>query len=93
MIAGSKLSVETSTSQIWTWGKTTEYSTQYTATFPIKVAPHKIVRALSVVSRGMLEVPYTMHLSSKTTGVKVQTTGTWHGVSSWDFRYTTTTLN
>ena len=87
------MKVEASTTNTWTWGKTTEYSTQYTATFPVKAGPHESVRASSVVNQGTLDVPYTMHLSSKSTGVNVQTTGTWRGVSSWDLRHTITTLN
>lgn len=54
--------------------------------------PQKTIRVTSVVNQGMLEVPYTMYLSSKATGVKVETTGTWRGVSYWDLRYAITTL-
>jgi len=93
LVAESKLTVEASSSHTWTWGKTTEYSTQYTATFPVKAGPRKSVRASSVVNQGMLDVPYTMFMSSKSTGVKVETTGTWRGVSSWDLRHTITALN
>lgn len=93
MVAEGKLTVEASTSNTWTWGKTTQYSTQYTATFPVKAGPHNSVRASSVVNQGMLDVPYTMCMSSKSTGVKVETTGTWRGISSWDLRHTITTLN
>ena len=85
--------MEASTSQIWTWGKTTEYSTEHAATFSVKVQPHKTVRAFTVVNQGMLDVPYTMHLSSKSAGVKVQTTGTWHGVTSWGLRRVIVVLN
>ena len=80
--------MEASTTNTWTWGKSTSYTTQYTATFPVKAAPHKAYRAMSVANQGTLDVPYTMHLSSKSTGVKVQTSGTWQGVSSWDIRHT-----
>ena len=92
LVAEAKLTVEASNSHTWTWGKTTEFNTQYTATFPVKAGPQKSVRATSMVNQGMLDVPYTMYLSSKSSGVKVQTSGTWRGVSSWDLRHTITTL-
>ncbi|KAF9648921.1 hypothetical protein BDM02DRAFT_3128687 [Thelephora ganbajun] len=83
-IADGKVKVETST---------TEYSTQYTATFPVKAGPGKSVRASSVANQGTLDVPYTIYMSSKSTGVKVETKGTWRGVSSWDIRHTLTALD
>jgi len=92
LVAESKLTVEASTTHNWTWGKTTEYTTQYTATFPVKASPQKSVRASSVVNQGTLDVPFTMYLSSKSSGVKVQTSGTWRGVSSWDLRHSVTTI-
>lgn len=85
--------MEASSSNTWTWGKTTEFTTQYTATFPVRAAPNTSVRAISVVNQGTLEVPYVMHMSSRSSGVRVTTTGTWHGVSSWDLRHTITTLD
>ena len=91
-IASGKFTVESSTSKTWKWGETTSYSTQYTATFPVKAGPHQSVRAMAVVNQGTLDVPYVMHLSSKSSGVKVQTSGTWRGVSSWDLRYTITAV-
>ena len=93
MIAEGKFSVSASTTNTWTWGKTTEYGIQYTATFPLKAGPHKTVRATSVVNQGTLDVPYTIYMSSKSSGVKVETSGTWRGVSSWDLRHTITALN
>ena len=89
----SKLLFEASTNNTWTWGKTTEYSTQYAAKFRVKAGPRKSVRVSSVVNQGMLDVPFTMYMSSKSTGVKVQTTGTWRGVSSWDPRHTVKVLD
>ena len=81
------------TSSTWTWGKTTEYRTRYTANFHVKAGPHKSVRASSMVNQGLLDVPFILYMSSKSDGVKVQTTGTWRGVSSWDLRHTVTALD
>jgi len=92
-IAESKFKVEASTTNTWTWGQTTSYTTSYTANFPVKAGPHQSVRATSVVNQGTLDVPYVMHMSSKSTGVKVETSGTWRGVSSWDLRHTITDVS
>ncbi|KAI0757737.1 hemolytic lectin [Daedaleopsis nitida] len=92
-ISEGKFSIEASSTNTWTWGSSTEYTTQYTASFPVKAGPHQKVHATSMVNQGVLDVPYTMHLSSKSAGVKVQTTGTWRGVSSWDLRHTITPIN
>ena len=92
MVSEATFKVEVSTENTWTWGKTTEYNSQYTATFPVKAAAHTAVRASAVVTKGTLSVPYTMYLSSKSGGVEVQTSGTWRGVSSWDLRFTITDI-
>ena len=88
MVAKDKLEVGPLSSNTWVWGKTIEYNTQYTTTFHVKVGPHKSVRATAVVNHGTLNVPYTMYLTSKSSGIKVQTTGFWSGASSWDLRQT-----
>ena len=94
MVTGNKLAVEVSNSHIWTWGENARYKTQYTAASHVKTGPRKSVRASSMVSQGLPEVPYTMHLSTKRApGVKVQTTGTRRGISSWDRRHIITTVN
>jgi hypothetical protein len=90
VIAEEEFRVDVSVSQTWTYGKEDSFSVAYTATFPVKVGPHATVHAVSTVNVGTLEVPYTLHLSSKRTGTKAQTQGIWRGVSSWDLRHTIT---
>ena len=92
MITEGRFSEGASSTDTWTWGKTTKYRNDYTATFVVRVSPYTSVRIKSVVNQGVLNVPYTMDLSSKSIGVKVETKGTWRGVSSWDLRHTITTL-
>ena len=93
-VTGNELAVEVLNVHTWTWGKTTHHYIKYTAALPIKAGARKSVRVSSVVNQGEREVPFTMHLSSKrTAGVKVQTTGTWRGVSSWDHRNIITALD
>ena len=76
-----------------TWGQRTEFTTQYKATYTIKLAPRETRRGVVIVNKGMVDVPYTMFLSSKRDpSVKVQTTGVWHGVSTWDLRSLTVHL-
>ena len=91
LVAEGDFTVETSLSQEWTYGMTTEFGKSYGARLPVKAPPHTTIRAVSSVNRGDIEVPYTIHLSSKATGFKVQTHGTYRGVSTWDLRHTVTT--
>jgi len=69
-VVDDKIELQASSTNTWVWGQTTSYTTNYTATFTIKVGPHKSVRATAVVNQGKLDVPYTMSLSSKSAGVK-----------------------
>ncbi len=87
-VADGKFSIESSNTNTWTWGESTTYTIQFTATFPVKAGPHESIRATAVVNQGTLDVPYTLYWSSKSSGVKVETKGIWHGVSAWDLRYT-----
>ena len=57
------------------------------------VAPHTSVRASCVVNQGTLNVPFTMHLSGKDSGAKLEAVGTLRGVSSWDLRHVVATLD
>jgi len=91
-ITDGKFKLDASVITPWFWAKTTSYTIVYNNTFPVKVAPFQSIRATSLVNQGMLEVPFTMHLSSTSAGVKVQTTGTWRGLSSWDLRHTISDL-
>lgn len=92
VITEGRFTVEASSANTWTWGKMSSYTIQYTATPIIKVDSRKTVRVASVVNQGTIEVPYNMYLSSKRTGVKVEMSGTWRGVSSWDLRHSITPL-
>ncbi|THV02168.1 hypothetical protein K435DRAFT_653784 [Dendrothele bispora CBS 962.96] len=58
----------------------------YTASFKGKVGPgNKAIATLSV-QRAMLEVPYTIHLKSKS-GVRTETMGLWSGMSTWGLKH------
>jgi hypothetical protein len=80
--------MDMSISQEWKFGEQNSFTTSYVASFPVKAEAGKTVRAVSTVNRGELEVPYTIYMSSKSTGTKVETKGKWRGVSTWDLRHT-----
>ena len=80
IVAETEFSIDTSLSNQWTWGEQNSFSKTYTANFPVKAGPHETVRAVSTVNKGEIEVPYTIILSSKSTGTKTETKGTWRGV-------------
>ncbi|KAH7885577.1 hypothetical protein F5I97DRAFT_1968286 [Phlebopus sp. FC_14] len=84
----AEFSIDFSVNNQFTWGQTTEFSESYRATFPFHAGPGSTVRAVSTVNRGELRVPFTIHLSSKRTGVQTETKGIWSGVSTWDLRHT-----
>ncbi|KAJ7451332.1 hemolytic lectin [Mycena latifolia] len=86
-IAEGEFRMDTSISETWTYGKTESFEKTYTASFPVKAGPHMTVHAVSTVNVGTLEVPYTLYLSSKSTGTKAETRGIWRGVSSWALRH------
>ncbi|KAK0491954.1 hemolytic lectin LSLb [Armillaria luteobubalina] len=83
-VAESKISVSVSHSNKFTFGRETSFSKMYTVEFPVKAGPKKTVHGVLSVQEGTLEVPYTIHLTSKSTGVWVEAKGIWHGVSSWE---------
>ena len=89
----TEFSIDTSYSQTWTYGGSNEFSKTWSASFTAKASPGESVHAVSTVTRGQLEVPYTMVLRSKANKVEAQTRGMWHGVSTWDLRHTVSTVD
>ncbi|KAK0491950.1 hypothetical protein EDD18DRAFT_1321316 [Armillaria luteobubalina] len=87
LVTESKISVSVSHKNEFIFGTENTFSKMYTANFPVKAGPKKTVRGVSSVQEGTLEVPYTIHLASKSTGVWVETKGVWRGVSSWDLHH------
>ncbi|KAI0741389.1 hypothetical protein C8Q80DRAFT_1109666, partial [Daedaleopsis nitida] len=69
------------------WGKGTDYTTQYTATYIAKAAPHETLYAQTAINMGTVEVPFTLYFKAKSSGLEVQTTGLWSGSTSWNFRH------
>ncbi|KAI0046192.1 hemolytic lectin LSLb [Auriscalpium vulgare] len=75
-----------STAREWTFGEGNSFTKKYTASASVTMNPHKTVLVSSVVRKGFLEVPYTIHLSSKSAGVQVESTGIWYGATTWHLR-------
>ncbi|KAJ3492365.1 hypothetical protein NLI96_g33 [Meripilus lineatus] len=88
LFAEAKFTIDASATNQWTWGEQTSFSKSYTITFPVRAGPNETVRAISTINRGELEVPFTMHLSSRISGTKTETKGVWRGLSTWDLRHT-----
>ncbi|KAF8954768.1 hemolytic lectin [Flammula alnicola] len=87
LVADAGFSINTSLTNEWTMGESTTYTKSYIVTFPVKAGPHQTIKAVSTVSRGVLEVPFTMILKSKATGFQVTMDGIWSGISTWDLRH------
>lgn len=92
LVAEAEFTLSAELSNEFTWGREESFSHNYTASFPVKANPYTIVRAVSTVNQGTLEVPYTIHLKSKSSGAMAESKGIWHGVSTWDLRHTITNL-
>ncbi|KAK0451214.1 hemolytic lectin LSLb [Desarmillaria tabescens] len=87
-VSEGKISIGASQSNEWKFGTQNTFTRTYAAHFPgVKAGPHQTVHAVSAVQQGTLEVPYTIHLASKSAGVEVVTKGLWHGVSSWGLHH------
>ena len=91
-VGETEFHVDTSYSHTWTYGGSNEFSKTWSASFTAKASPGESVHAVSTVTRGQLEVPYTIVLRSKTNNVEVKTHGMWYGVSTWDLRHTVSTV-
>ena len=87
-IAETEFKIEASYRSDWKWGDANSFSKSWTASFPAKAGPLETIRAVSTVTSGELEVPYTIVLRSKVNRVEVETKGIWRGVSSWDLCHT-----
>ncbi len=88
IVAETGFSVEAVPGNWWIRGEQTSFTKSYTATFPVKAGPNETVRAVSTVNKGDIEVPYSIYLSSESTGTKTEAKGIWRGVSTWDLRHT-----
>ncbi|KAF7301959.1 Hemolytic lectin LSLb [Mycena indigotica] len=71
----------------WTFGEATTYTHTWKDTIQGKAGPKETIRAVSAVTRGLLEVPYVIVFRSQS-GVEVESKGVWRGVSTWDLRHT-----
>jgi len=88
VIAETEFEIETSYRSDWKWGGANSFTKSWTANFPAKAGPLETIRAVSTVTSGELEVPYTIVLRSKVNRVEVKTKGMWRGISSWDLCHT-----
>ncbi|KAL5536450.1 hypothetical protein ACEPAF_272 [Sanghuangporus sanghuang] len=87
-----KFTINVPTSSHFKWGDSTSHTVSHTDSFSVEAAPGETGRVVSIVNEGKLEVPFTIYLSSKATGVDVETKGTWRGVSTWDLRHAIETV-
>ncbi|CAB4385391.1 unnamed protein product [Rhizophagus irregularis] len=69
----------------WSFGNSTESVKKYTAELSVKVLPRTKIIVEATIKKSILNVPFIMHLKSKETGIKVDTYGTYSGVTTWDF--------
>jgi len=90
-VAEGKVNASVANEHQFKWGSTDSIAHLWSASFTATIPPHKTIKAVSTVTQGTLNVPYTITLSSKS-GVTTTTTGTWWGTSTWDLRSTVTEI-
>ncbi|KAI0067578.1 hemolytic lectin [Artomyces pyxidatus] len=73
-----------------TLNESSTFHKTYTASFTVTIGPHSTTRVVWSINKGIIEVPYTVYLSSRRAGVKAETKGIWRGASTWDLRHTST---
>ncbi|KAJ7890735.1 hemolytic lectin [Mycena leptocephala] len=91
-IFDTEIRVDASSTETRTYGKEESITKTYTATFPVNAGPYSSVRAVSRVNSGILDVPYTLHLRSRSTNTQATSHGTWRGVSTWELTHTLTDI-
>ncbi|HEU4412113.1 MAG TPA: aerolysin family beta-barrel pore-forming toxin [Polyangiaceae bacterium] len=80
---GGSLKLGLSTSTTRTYGTSTTFSKEYSATVPVTVSPHSATRVTFSVQKCILDVPYTMTLRTKD-GYETTCAGVWQGLTSWN---------
>jgi len=73
------------------WGSEDVFKKNYGTQLTVNAPPGKTVVASLTVTKGALEVPFTVILTSKTGG-ETQSKGIWRGELSWGEHYTITEL-
>lgn len=92
MVADGQLTISTEFSHTFTVGYQTSFQQTYKASFPVKAPPHTTVHAVSTVTKGTLEVPYTLLVIitfplDPPFKFGYTMDGIWHGVSTWDLHH------
>ncbi|KAF8663989.1 hypothetical protein AX16_000840 [Volvariella volvacea WC 439] len=78
--------IDRSSGLMWRVGPSDSFSKPYTQSISIRVSPQYPVRFIARVTKGTVEVPYTILLKSKSTGAVTTSRGMWAGILSWGFR-------
>ncbi|KAJ7752340.1 hypothetical protein B0H16DRAFT_1317483, partial [Mycena metata] len=84
VVSSASFTLGVSTSQQWTWGKSSIVQRTYSVSSSIVTNPNYQTVVVSTYTIGKLQVPFTIYSTSKATGVKVTTEGVWTGTSGWN---------
>ncbi|KAF9072621.1 hemolytic lectin [Rhodocollybia butyracea] len=89
VIRETKFSVELVSNEMMKFSDPNFFTKSWKASFSVNVDAGQTVRVASTVTRGQVEVPYTMFLRSTIAHIEVETKGIWIGESTWDLRHST----
>ncbi len=80
-IIDGSISISTTTSASWSYGKSESREDSRSYTFPITVPPHSKYRATVTVAQYKASASYTAKYKGKTTGTIVTKMGKWSGIA------------
>ena len=91
-VAEGEVKVDVTASTDFTWGETHTTSRTWKSHFEVEAPPRKTTKAVASVTRSNIDIPVTIYSKSASTGHSVETKAIYHGVTTWDLRYTLTPI-
>ena len=85
-VAEGSVKLEASTTHDWTWGSTQTRKSEVTIKFDVVAPPRSVVTATGMITRSVLDVPWTIYTVSPTSQVEISSHGIYKGVDFWDVR-------
>jgi hypothetical protein len=76
--------IDVTKSEEFSWGETFSTEKTWSASLPVTAPGEMVIFAKSMISKGKVDVAFTLVLKSRSAGVEATMKGTWRGVASWN---------
>eukprot|EP01084_Bolivina_argentea_P149280 260793_1 len=83
LVEQKTISIDASTAHTWKYGETNTTEQQWTGKFTVKCPPHKSIVAQAIITKAVMNVPYTITVKNGLGDTK-KSTGVWKGVSTYN---------